>query len=441
MHRNTVPILPGFWSDPTICRGPEGYVLAHSSFEYFPGAPVHVSQDLLAWRHVGNVITRPAQTDLTSGGASTGVYGSTLRHHDGRYWFITTNINEVREGQLLFTAGRPEGPWSDPVRIPVIGIDPDIAWDDDGTCLVTWCGFPAGIKQVAIDPATGALLEEPRVLWSGTGMRNPEGPHLYRIGDWWYLLIAEGGTDRGHCVSVARGRSARGPFEGCPDNPILTHRSTDHPVQGVGHADLVEGPDGAWFAVHHGIRPAGGFPEFHVLGRETFLAPVDFRDGWPVFELPDADLAPRANGFVDDFTGGLHPRWVSPSGDGRGIVSGCGGLQLAPGSRPLLTRVLDKAWRATAEVEGDACLQVRIDDAHFYGVETRGELVVAVAQIGVLRQVLGTLPVPGSDTVELRIEVAVPPATLGWPASEPDLVALLVRDGEAWRELARLDGR
>src|SRR5690606_26324974 len=128
--------------------------------------------------------------------------------------------------QLLFTAENPAGPWSDPVVVPgTVGIDPDLAWDEDGTCYLTWCAFEGGIAQVTIDPTTGAVLSERRSLWSGTGMKAPEGPHLYRVGDWWYLLIAEGGTERGHSVSVARSRRPDGGFEPHPANPILTHRS------------------------------------------------------------------------------------------------------------------------------------------------------------------------------------------------------------------------
>ena len=126
---------------------------------------------------------------------------------------ITTNWSDDG-GQLLVHAEDPAGPWSEPVRIPsAMGIDPDLAWDDDGTCLMTYAGFGPeggeGIVQSAIDPLTGEVLTERRWLWSGTGGKFPEGPHLYRIGEWWYLLIAEGGTERGHAVTIARGRGRR----------------------------------------------------------------------------------------------------------------------------------------------------------------------------------------------------------------------------------------
>jgi xylan 1,4-beta-xylosidase len=126
--------------------------------------------------------------------SSGGIYAPTLRHHAGRFWLITTNVQG--DGNLVVTATDPAGPWSDPVRLPgVAGIDPDLAWDDDGTC---WCTV-AGVSQVRVDPGTARAFGEPRRIWSGTpGARAPEAPHLYRIGEYWYLLIAEGGTERGH---------------------------------------------------------------------------------------------------------------------------------------------------------------------------------------------------------------------------------------------------
>src|SRR5699024_5253572 len=141
---------------------------------------------------------RPEHLDVRTGlgGASGGIYAPTLRHHDGRFWMITTNIHEVGRGHLLVHAEDPSGPWSEPVYVAgLIGIDPDIAWDDDGVCLVTWSDvMRGGISQATIDPLTGEVLSEPRPLWAGTGGAHAEGPHLIRRGEWWYLLVAEGGT-------------------------------------------------------------------------------------------------------------------------------------------------------------------------------------------------------------------------------------------------------
>jgi xylan 1,4-beta-xylosidase len=219
------PVIPGFFPDPTICRVGADYYLAASSFEYFPGAPVFHSQDLVSWEQIGNILTRRSQFVPGDRRSSGGIFGSTLRHHAGRFWFVTTNMSDFGGGHLLLTAEDPAGPWSEPVQIAgTLGIDPDLAWDNDGVCYLTWVGLgpgedASGIVQARLDPVAGRLLERPRKLWQGSGLAYPEGPHLYQAGSRWYLLLAEGGTERGHSVSVSRGRSPEGR-----SNPIRTIR-------------------------------------------------------------------------------------------------------------------------------------------------------------------------------------------------------------------------
>jgi hypothetical protein len=223
----TAPILSGMYPDPSVCRVGEEYFLANSSFEYSPGVPLWHSRDLVSWHQIGNALTSDEQFPAGCSPSSRGIYAPTLRHHGGRFWLITTNIDDARGGHQIYHASDPAGPWSAPVCLTGLdGIDPDLAWDDAGTCLVTYCSWSQseiGIRQVAVDPEQASLLEEPRWIWHGTGLAHSEGPHLYRRGDWWYLVIAEGGTDRGHVVSVARSRSPRGlsrPPRTIPSSPI-----------------------------------------------------------------------------------------------------------------------------------------------------------------------------------------------------------------------------
>ena len=209
-----------------------------------------------------------------------GVWAPTIRHRDGVFYVIVTVMLGGR-GCVVFTATDPAGPWSDGTPIPAVdGIDPDLAWDDDGTAYVTYARFPDAIQHVRVDLATGQALQDPRPLWSGSGRYAPEGPHLYQRGDTWYLLVAEGGTDRGHAVSIARGLSPTGPWETNPGNPVITATGTENPVQNLGHADLLETPDGTAMVLL-GVRPAGFGLGISALGRETFTAPVRWVDGWP----------------------------------------------------------------------------------------------------------------------------------------------------------------
>ncbi|MFV0634107.1 family 43 glycosylhydrolase [Demequina sp.] len=439
------PIIPGFYPDPTICRVGDDYYLANSSFEYFPGAPLWHSRDLVTWERVGNILTSREQFVEGASRPSNGIYGSTLRHHDGLFYFITTNLSDYGAGQLIVTASDPAGPWSAPVWVPqALGIDPDLAWDDDGVCLLTWhyLDFETGeqdIRQAPIDTATGMFLEPAVPVWQGSGLAAAEGPHLYRIGRWWYLVLAEGGTERGHCVTVARSLSPRGPFEGCPANPVFTKRSTVEPVQSVGHADLVRTPAGEWAAVYLGTRPRGSTPGFHVLGRETFVAGIEWRDDWPVFvddawEVEEPSTAHATHFSEPDWDA----HWVVPEGvlpaAGRGLVS------LEP-DRYLCTRVTDFLWTADAVVAGEGGLEVRMDRRHAYGVTVRDGLARAFVRIGGIEAEVGRADVaPGDVTVRIA---AVDPGRATVPLSDagPDDIVLSVASESQEVSLARIDGR
>jgi hypothetical protein len=450
---SSIPVLSGFHPDPSICRVGEDYYLVTSSFEYVPGVPIFHSRDLVRWAQIGNVLDRDDQLALPPGSDSGGIYAPTLRYHAGRFWLITTNVEEFHRGHLIVTAEQPAGPWSSPVYTTgARGIDPDLTWDEDGNCYLTWVSDLAGhsISQAAIDPASGVLLSEPRALWSGSGMAHPEGPHLYHRDSWWYLLLAEGGTERGHAVTVARSRAISGPFQGNPANPILTHRSSEHPVQNTGHADLVEGPTGQWAAVYLGVRPRGMTPKFHVNGRETFLAAIRWADDWPVFDEDHFDVPESDTGFDEDFTvPGLHPRWISPGIHPARFVAAAdgGGVALraaeapAGGRRLLAVRAKDAEWEAVAVVEdSDLRLVLRLDDAHWAGIEIRESLLAARVVIGGLDHVLAEAPRPVGRAIALCVR-AVEPAPDPRVSAGPDRIELgHLADGN-FRLLAQVDGR
>jgi xylan 1,4-beta-xylosidase len=277
------PIISGFYPDPSICRVGDDYYTVHSTFEYFPGVPVMHSKDLVHWRLIGYCLTRKSQLQLTKMRASGGVYAPTIRYHSGTFYMITTNVGGG--GNFYITAKNPAGPWSEPIWMNDDGgIDPSLFFDDDGTVYYhrQEGGRHGCTAQTTLNLKTGKLGEGSlKEIWRGTGGIWPEGPHLYKVNGKYYLMIAEGGTSYGHIVTIARSDSPWGPFESNPNNPILSHvNRPDHPIQALGHADMVQTPDG-WWMVFLGIRPQGG--RFHHIGRETFLAPVSWtEDGWPV---------------------------------------------------------------------------------------------------------------------------------------------------------------
>lgn len=269
------PVIPGFFSDPSVCRAGDDYYLVNSTFEYFPGVPVFHSKDLVNWEMIGYCIDRTTQ--LPNG---LNIFATTIRFHDNIFYMITTNVSSG-SGNFYLTATNPAGPWSDPVFIDARGIDPDLFFDDDGKAYVISSTF----ELHEIDLKTGKFISEGRKVWNGTGGRYPEGPHIYKKDGFYYLMAAEGGTEEAHSETIARSKDIWGPYNTNPANPILTHVNAagqGNPIQGVGHADIVNAHDGTWWIVFHGYRTVGGGVH-HILGRETCLAPVSWsKNGWPV---------------------------------------------------------------------------------------------------------------------------------------------------------------
>lgn len=278
-YRN--PVIPGFYPDPSVCRAGDDFYLVNSTFEYFPGVPVFHSRDLVNWEQVGFCLTRKSQLDLDGAPASSGIYAPTIRYYDGLFYMVTTNMNGGKGNFLVYTDD-PSGEWSEPVWLEQGGIDPSLYFED-GRCYLTT--NPGNMIHIAeIDPKTGRQLSRSKAIWAGTGGRYPESPHIYKKDGWYYLLIAEGGTEYGHSVTIARSRTIDGVYEPNPANPILSHTgmlTQDSPIQGTGHADFVQAPDGSWWVVFLAFRPQSGM--HHLLGRETFLAPVRWdENAWPV---------------------------------------------------------------------------------------------------------------------------------------------------------------
>lgn len=280
-YRN--PVVSGFHPDPSICRCGDDFYLVMSSFEYFPGVPIYHSNDLVNWELIGHCLTNETQLPLKHAGSSAGIFAPTIRYHQGIFYMITTNISAG--GNFFVYTDDPRGDWSEPIFLKQPGIDPDLFFCEKGDVYITTSAdLPVhgpGVYQSKINIKTGELLTEPAFIWGGTGGRYPEAPHIYKRGEWYYLILAEGGTEYEHMETIARSRNPEGPYKEYEKNPILSHRSTGERIQSTGHADFVEFTDGNWWAVFLGTRPVG-YPKKHHLGRETFLAPITWTENeWP----------------------------------------------------------------------------------------------------------------------------------------------------------------
>ena len=283
MMKYTNPVLKGFYPDPSVCEAEGKFYLACSSFQYFPGVPLFESRDLVNWTQIGHVLTRESQVMLDKVPGSGGVFAPTLRYYQGRF-YMTTNNNTTQENFYVYTDDI-YGEWSDPITVEMDGIDPSLYFEDGRAYYMTNGTDDqgqGGIVQCEIDIATGKKLSESRVIWKGSGGRYLESPHLYKIGEYYYVMAAEGGTEYGHMVTYARSKSLWGPFEDYPTNPVLTNRNkAPYIIQGIGHGDLVRDHYGSWHILCLGFRQIHIWQPYHHLGREVFLMPVAFReDGW-----------------------------------------------------------------------------------------------------------------------------------------------------------------
>ncbi len=285
----TNPIIPGFYPDPSICKANGKYYMVCSTFHYFPGVPLFESEDLINWSQIGHVLTRDSQLPLKSQSVSGGIYAPTIRYNNGRFYMVTTNFAHAADGQPMgnFYVWTDDiyGQWSEPIRVEQGGIDPSLYFED-GKCYFTSNGDDdegvSGITQCEIDIETGKKLTPSKCIYKGAGGRYIESPHLYKFGNEYYIMVAEGGTEYGHMVVYAKGPTPYGPFQNYHKNPVLTNRNLGgYVIQGCGHADLVEDNDGNVWMVHLGFRQIDRWLPFHITGREVYLVPVTFdKDGW-----------------------------------------------------------------------------------------------------------------------------------------------------------------
>ena len=316
------PILLGFNPDPSICRvGPDFYCTT-SSFQWWPGTPIYHSRDLREWELISYALTDCAYLDMKRIGDSGGVWAPCLSYADGLFWLVFTNASGSRMhfpecANYLMTSPNPTGPWSPPVYLNASGNDPSLFHDDDGRKWLVNTRFDRVPNN---REHSGTLLQEysvkekrlvgpSKLVFEGTGLCFPEGSKLFKRAGWYYLVIAEGGTEYDHLMTMGRSRDIWGPYEIHPENPLLTARDTDSPIQRAGHGDIVDIEGDRVAVVYLASRPVG---RRSLLGRETFIASGRWHeDGWlrldskrPELEVPDFGLPASPKPLVqsrDDF--------------------------------------------------------------------------------------------------------------------------------------------
>lgn len=278
------PVVSGFFPDPSVIRVGEDYYMVNSTFQYFPAIVISHSRDLVHWEIIGHAITENEYLDLSEISDSHGIWAPDISYHEGTYYIFATlrqnNPGENEEWpmrrQLMMKSHRPEGPYSKPVYLDVDSIDPSHFIDDDGT---HYFAISPGVRIVKLKDDCTEITEGPVTIWPGTGRKAPEGPHILKKDGYYYAILAEGGTEYGHCITTARSRNLYGPYEPCPYNPVLVQTDPEAQIQRSGHGKLVQTPAGDWWMLYLCARPNEG--NFSTLGRETALDPVQWtEDGW-----------------------------------------------------------------------------------------------------------------------------------------------------------------
>jgi xylan 1,4-beta-xylosidase len=277
----TNPIVRGINPDPSICRVGNDYYLVTGSNMY-PGIPVYHSRDLVNWKLIGYCLTKASHFFLDKNNNAPVMYAPTLRYNKGIFYMITTDV--AGGGNFFVTATDPAGPWSDPVQIDRDVFDPSLFFDDNGKVYYTRRGDfkDKNIVQAEIDIKTGKLLTPLKAISKGLVSTDTEAPHLFKRGSWYYLTMGEGGSRALHMQTIARSRNPWGPFEKNPANPVISqHNAWWYHIRALGHADFIDAPDGSSWAVCLGTRHSS-YDAFSAIGRETFLLPVVWKNGWPV---------------------------------------------------------------------------------------------------------------------------------------------------------------
>ena len=306
------PILPGFNPDPSICRVGSDYYIATSTFEWFPGVQIHHSQDLVNWELIARPLNRISQLDMRGNPDSCGVWAPCLSYDKGRFYLVYSNVRSF-DGvwkdtpNYLVTTEDIRGDWSEPIYLSARGFDGSLFHHPNGekwflNMLVDHRQgrFFGGIEMQEYDQNAKRLVGQRYYLTEGTTLGCTEGPHLYQRNGFYYLLLAEGGTEFGHAVTIARSQDIFGPYEFHPQNPFITaSHAPNHPLQKAGHADLIETPDGNWYAVFLVGRPLTPVGRC-TLGRETAIEELIWKEDWPYLktgapeprlEIPVPELA------------------------------------------------------------------------------------------------------------------------------------------------------
>ncbi|MGB7473263.1 MAG: family 43 glycosylhydrolase [Trichococcus sp.] len=353
------PIIPGMAPDPSIIRVGDIYYLATSTFHWNPAIQIFQSADLANWELIDYAI-KEGEVNLRGTNTPAGIWAPHLSYdyEAKKYWLAYSHMvnmagREFNSDSYAIWAENIRGPWSEPIYLTSIGFDPAIYHDDNGKkymAILEWEtreGYqaPGHIVIAEVDLEKGGIIGKWQRINHGFTTRGcAEAPQIYKRNDYYYLLIAGGGTGYAHGVEIGRSKNIFGPYEPHPTGePIITSSprhlfSLGNPdagqfgmynpesvMQKAGHGSLVETTTGEWYISHLMSRPLEG-TLLNPLGRETAIQKMHWtKEGW--LEMKDgSNLAKmEVEGIIgkdvettvthnveDDFNDAYHCRFMTP---------------------------------------------------------------------------------------------------------------------------------
>jgi beta-xylosidase len=298
------PIFAGDHPDPSVLKEGLDYYITFSSFDAYPGLVIWHSRDLVNWEPVGPALFKNVGS----------VWAPDLVKHDGRYYIYFPGQQPGHSSNYVIWADNIHGPWSDPIDLRIGRIDPGHAVGPDGRRYL----FLSGGYMVPLAADGLSAAGEMKKVYDGwqypddwvVESFSQEGPKILKHGEYYYMVLAEGGTagpPTSHMVVAARSKSIEGPWENSPYNPVIRTQAATERWWSKGHAMLVEGRGGKWYAVYHAYENG-----FYNLGRQTLLEPIEWTDdgwfrtaGWDVarpIPKPAGEAVAQGVRLSDDFS-------------------------------------------------------------------------------------------------------------------------------------------
>ena len=321
----TNPLFYDEFSDPDILRVGDDYYLAGTTMHTVPGLVILHSRDLVNWENISYCFDR---FDFDDDAFSLrnhkeiygqGVWAPAIRYANGQF-YVFTNING--KGLQCYTSKDIHGPWKHHNMQGRI-YDLSVLFDDDGKIYAIH-GY-GEVKCTELKSDMSGPIEETERTIIPEGNAVGEGHHMYKIGGMYYLISTDY-RPNGRTL-CSRSKSIWGPYE--------TITITADETFGYHAASLTQVPQGEQYRIGHdgtkfGIPEVdkdatactnihqGGIVEdqsgqwwallmmdFHSIGRTVTLAPITWKDGWPMLGLegnlgraPRTWLKPNINASV-----------------------------------------------------------------------------------------------------------------------------------------------